>query len=65
REIADGAMTQRQGLAAIGHNVHQLDDATQQNAALSEQTAAAADALTGHANELLDRVARFQLPSTA
>ncbi len=64
QEIAAGALQQRQGLAAIDHNVRHLDETTQQNAALSEQTASAAGALTGQANELLERVARFQLPAS-
>jgi len=64
-EIASSARQQHQGLASIGGSVRHLDDSTQQNAALSEQTAAAAGSLNDQANELVNEVARFRLPEAA
>jgi methyl-accepting chemotaxis protein len=42
--------------------VQDLDTATQQNAALVEQTAAAASSLNDQAHGLAAEVARFRLP---
>jgi methyl-accepting chemotaxis protein len=41
--------------------VHQLDSTTQQNAALVEETAAAANALNDQAQLLTRQIANFQL----
>ncbi len=59
--IANGSQEQSHGVAQIGAAVQQMDQATQQNAALVEQSAAAADSLRLQARELLDRVGRFRL----
>ena len=61
-EISKGAQRQSHGLNDIGGSVKQLDDSVQQNAALSEETAAAASSLSDQANLLVDKVARFKLP---
>jgi methyl-accepting chemotaxis protein len=61
-EIAIGAKEQSQGVSQIGAAVQDLDRLTQQNAALVEQTAAAADILQDRAVALSGEVGRFQLP---
>ena len=61
-EISKGAQRQSHGLNDIGGSVKQLDDSVQQNAALSEETAAPASSLSDQANLLVDKVARFKLP---
>ena len=61
-EIADGSREQSQGVAQIGQAVNELDQMTQQNAALVEQTAAAAAAMKDQACALAHEVDRFRLP---
>ena len=61
-EIADGSREQSQGVAQIGQAVNELDQMTQQNAALVEQTAAAAAAMKDQASALAQEVDRFRLP---
>jgi methyl-accepting chemotaxis protein len=60
-QIADGAREQALGVAQVGQAVSELDRATQQNAALVEQTAAATASLQERAEALAARVARFRL----
>jgi methyl-accepting chemotaxis protein len=64
-EISTGARQQSQGLAGIGGSVKELDDSVQQNAALTEETAAAANSLSDQAHVLVGKVARFKLPAMA
>jgi methyl-accepting chemotaxis protein len=45
----------------VGQAVTQMDQATQQNAALVEESAAAAESLKGQARQLVDAVAVFKL----
>jgi methyl-accepting chemotaxis protein len=47
-------------VAQVGEAVTQMDQTTQQNAALVEQMAAAASSLKGQANELVRVVSIFQ-----
>jgi methyl-accepting chemotaxis protein len=47
----------------MGEAVSQMDQMTQQNAALVEQMAAAASSLKSQAHELVQAVAVFQLQS--
>ena len=54
---------QSSGVAQVGEAVTQMDQATQQNAALVEQMAAAAHSLRGQSNELVQSVAVFRLPA--
>ncbi len=61
-EISAAASEQSQGIGQIGVAVADLDGMTQQNAALVEETAAAASNLRDQAVELADEVARFTLP---
>ena len=62
-EVATGAKEQSQGIAQIGQAIQELDRMTQQNAALVEETAAAAAAMSQQAQTLAEEVARFRLPS--
>ena len=57
-----GAMTEQSvGISQIDRSVSDMDQATQQNAALVEQSAAAAALLNDQARALAGTVARFQL----
>lgn len=62
-EVATGAHEQNQGIGQIGQAVQELDRMTQQNAALVEETAAAATAMQNQAQTLVSEVARFVLPA--
>jgi methyl-accepting chemotaxis protein len=61
-EIATGAEEQSRGVMQTSEAVQDLDNMTQQNAALVEQTAAAAASLKEQADGLASQVARFRLP---
>ena len=60
-EIGAAAGEQSQGIAQVGTAVSQLDQMTQQNAALVEQSAAAAQSLRDQAERLAGVVATFRL----
>ncbi len=62
-EVATGAHEQSLGVGQIGQAVQELDRMTQQNAALVEQTAAAASAMKDQAHTLAEEVARFKVPA--
>jgi len=64
-EISTGSREQAKGLTEIGAAVAQLDEVTQQNAALVEQSAAAAESLRGQAGRMMELVARFELGAAA
>ncbi len=64
-EISTASAEQSKGVAQVGASVSELDRMTQQNAALVEQTAAAASALKDQAIGLATEVARFRLPAHA
>jgi methyl-accepting chemotaxis protein len=59
--IAASTGEQTEGLGQINQSVATLDRMTQQNAALVEQSASAADSLKGQAAALVDAVAQFRL----
>ncbi|MZR13219.1 HAMP domain-containing protein [Maritimibacter sp. DP07] len=59
-EIAVSAREQSAGLAEINAAVNQLDQVTQQNAAMFEETTAASHALTREAETLAQTMGRFQ-----
>ncbi|PDS76190.1 HAMP domain-containing methyl-accepting chemotaxis protein [Rhizobium sp. L43] len=59
--IATSAREQSTGLAEINTAVNQMDQATQQNAAMVEQSTAAAASLSSEAGRLRDLVNQFQL----
>ena len=60
-EISAASTEQSQGVAQVGEAVAQMDQVTQQNAALVEEMAAAAASLNTQAQELVDTVSVFQL----
>jgi methyl-accepting chemotaxis protein len=60
-EISAASNEQAQGVAQVGEAVTQMDQTTQQNAALVEEMAAAASSLKSQANELVQAVAAFNL----
>jgi methyl-accepting chemotaxis protein len=60
-DISAASTEQSQGVAQIGEAVQQMDQVTQQNAALVEEMAAAANSLKTQARELVDAVAVFKL----
>ncbi|MDP1901809.1 MAG: methyl-accepting chemotaxis protein [Rubrivivax sp.] len=62
-EVSNGAREQTQGIAQSAQAVQDLDRVTQQNAALVEQTAAAAGSLKDQAVLLAGEVAQFRLPT--
>ncbi|MBS0506868.1 MAG: methyl-accepting chemotaxis protein, partial [Proteobacteria bacterium] len=59
--ISAASREQSAGVAQVGEAVTQMDQVTQQNAALVEQMAAAAGSLNSQARELVQAVAVFQL----
>ena len=63
--IAAGACHQAQGVSQTACAVQKLDAVTQRNAALVDETAAAAAALRAEAQALASEVARIRLPLPA
>ena len=64
-DVATGAREQNLGITQITEAVQELDRMTQQNAALVEETAAAAASMQDQAHHLAEEVARFKLPANA
>ena len=62
-EISNASQEQSTGIAEIGTAVSQMDQSTQQNAALVEEATAAAQSLQQQAAQLADVVAGFRLQS--
>ena len=60
-EISAASSEQSSGVTQIGDAVSQMDQTTQQNAALVEESAAAAESLKNQAHRLVDTVAVFKL----
>jgi len=60
-EVANGAREQNQGVALSAKAVSELDASTQQNAALVEETAAAAGTLRDQAQALAQEVSSFKV----
>jgi len=60
-EISSSSEEQSRGIGQIGDAVTQLDQVTQQNAALVEESAAAAESLKHQAAQLAQTVAAFKL----
>jgi methyl-accepting chemotaxis protein len=60
-EIAAGAREQSTGLAEINTAINQMDQATQQNAAMVEETSAASLSLSNETEELSKLVGQFQV----
>jgi len=63
-EITAASKEQSSGVAQVGEAVTQMDQATQQNAALVEESAAAARSLEDQAKQLVQAVAVFRLESS-
>ncbi len=61
QEIATAAAEQRTGIAQVGTAVSSLDQMTQQNAALVEESAAAASGLKDQAERLTATVGQFRI----
>ena len=60
-EITAAALEQAEGIGEVNTAINQLDQMTQQNAALVEESAAAADRLRDQAQRLAEAVAIFKL----
>ncbi|MGE0112636.1 methyl-accepting chemotaxis protein [Aquabacterium sp.] len=64
-EIAEATRQQSMGIGHVSLSINQLDQMTQQNAALVEESAAAADSLRQQAIELSRTVQRFHIEVSA
>ncbi|QDL52708.1 methyl-accepting chemotaxis protein [Rhodoferax aquaticus] len=64
-EISSASSEQALGVVQVGEAVKQMDQTTQQNAALVEEMAAAASSLKSQAQELVSTVSVFKLGQTA
>jgi methyl-accepting chemotaxis protein len=60
-EIAAASQEQSSGIDQVNHAVMQMDEVTQQNAALVEEASAAARAMQEQANELQNQMTFFHL----
>ncbi len=60
-EITSASVEQSSGISQVGNAVSQMDQATQQNASLVEESAVAAESLKGQAAQLVQAVAVFKL----
>jgi methyl-accepting chemotaxis protein len=60
-EISAASSEQSAGVSQIGDAIAQIDQVTQQNAALVEESAAAAESLKGQARKMVEAVAVFKL----
>lgn len=63
-EISAASLEQSSGIEQVNTAITQMDDVTQQNAALVEQAAAAAESLEEQAGQLVQMVSRFKLDET-
>jgi methyl-accepting chemotaxis protein len=61
-EISSASDEQSRGISQVGQAVSEMDGVTQQNAALVQESAAAAGSLEEQARRLTETVAIFQLP---
>jgi uncharacterized phage infection (PIP) family protein YhgE len=64
-EIAAASQEQSTGIEQVNQAITQMDDVTQQNAALVEEAAAAAESLQDQAAKLAEAVSVFKLDSGA
>ncbi|MCA7922251.1 methyl-accepting chemotaxis protein [Burkholderia cenocepacia] len=64
-EIAAASAEQSRGIDQVNLTITQMDETTQQNAALVEQAAAASKSLEAQGRELSETVAAFRMPSGA
>lgn len=61
QQVASASQEQATGLAEVNSAVTQMDEMTQQNAAMVEETLAAAKSLAGQSVELAEKVAFFKI----
>ena len=64
-EITSAAAEQAGSIGQVGQSVSHLDQMTQQNAALVEESAAASQSLRDQAGRLTEAVSRFKLQGSA
>jgi len=64
-EISAASVEQSSGIEQVNIAITQMDDVTQQNAALVEEAAAAAESLEDQARQMVGVVARFKLEEAA
>ena len=64
-EISSASSEQSQGVVQVGDAVNQMDQVTQQNAALVEEMAAAASSLRNQAHDLVQSVAVFKVAAVS
>jgi methyl-accepting chemotaxis protein-2 (aspartate sensor receptor) len=64
-EISAASEEQRAGIDQVNQAIGQMDQVTQQNAALVEEAAAAAAAMQDQAQALAREVRAFKLPASA
>ncbi|NRD51402.1 methyl-accepting chemotaxis protein, partial [Corallococcus exiguus] len=64
-EITSSTTQQSASLGHMSDEIHRIDRVTQQNAALVEESAAAADSLNSQAARLVQLVSVFQIESSA
>lgn len=64
-EISSASREQAAGVGQVGEAVTATDQVTQQNAALVEESAAAAESLKGHAEQLVSAMAVFKVRTGA
>ncbi len=64
-DIASASMEQSRGIEQVNQAISQMDQVTQQNAAMVEQAASASRALQEQGQELNEVVAFFRLPGAA
>ena len=63
-EIAAASIEQASGIQLVNEAITSMDESTQQNAALVEEAAAAAESLVEQANQLANTVSTFKLDNT-
>ncbi len=63
-EIATASMEQKQGINQINNAIAEMDNMTQQNAALVEETASASEEMSNQAQDLLEMVKQFTISDT-
>ena len=64
-EITAASRSQSEGIEEVTRSIHKMDGVTQQNAALVEQAAAAAESMQNQAHSLAEVVSVFKLETTA
>jgi hypothetical protein len=64
-EIASASQEQRDGIEQVNQAIGQMDQVTQQNAALVEEAAAAAASMQDQAGQLSEAVSLFKLDTRA